>query len=79
MEAKRKRRWYQFRLRTLFVVLAIVAVQCAVCVPALKQWQRRRQNDIQLLPIRFRSHSPAFGKGSFSTSSGIGLTPAPQS
>jgi hypothetical protein len=36
---KRKRRWFQFSLRTLMIVVAIVAVQCAVCFPALKGWQ----------------------------------------
>jgi hypothetical protein len=40
---KRKRRWFQFSLRTLFVVTTIVAVQCAVCLPALKEWQSRKR------------------------------------
>ena len=34
------RRRFQFRLRTLFVVVTIVAVQCAVCLPAYREWQR---------------------------------------
>ena len=36
-------RRFQFRLRTLFVVAAIVAVQCAVCLPMLKEWQAQRE------------------------------------
>jgi hypothetical protein len=36
---KRKRRWFQFSLRTLFLAMTILAVQCAVCFPALKEWQ----------------------------------------
>jgi hypothetical protein len=38
------RRRFQFRLRTLFVVLTIVAVQCAVCLPGLRQWQRMQRS-----------------------------------
>jgi hypothetical protein len=37
------RRRFQFRLRTVFVVVTIVAVQCAACVPTLKEWQRLQQ------------------------------------
>jgi Tfp pilus assembly protein FimT len=37
------RRRFQFRLRTLFVIVTIVAVQCAVCLPMLKKWQRHEQ------------------------------------
>jgi hypothetical protein len=33
---KRKRRWFQFSLRTLFVVTTIVGGQCAVCLPMLR-------------------------------------------
>jgi hypothetical protein len=36
-------RRFQFRLRTLFVVAAIVAVQCAVCLPMLRNWEARRE------------------------------------
>lgn len=32
----------RFRLRTLFLIMTIVAVQCAVCLPALKEWQERK-------------------------------------
>lgn len=41
----RKHRWYQFSLRTLFVVMTIVAVQCAVCFPPLREWRERRVDD----------------------------------
>jgi hypothetical protein len=41
--AKRKRRWFQFRLRTWFVVMTILAVQCAVCLPPFRNWQRRHR------------------------------------
>ena len=33
-------RRFQFRLRTLIVVMAIVAVQCADGLPMLREWQR---------------------------------------
>ena len=33
------RRRFQFHMRTWFVVTTIVAVQCAVCFPAVKEWQ----------------------------------------
>jgi hypothetical protein len=33
---------FQFRLRTLILFTAIVAVQCAVCLPALKEWQAQK-------------------------------------
>jgi hypothetical protein len=38
-EPKRKRRCFQFRLRTLFLIVAIAAVQCGVCLPMLREWQ----------------------------------------
>jgi hypothetical protein len=34
---------FQFRLRTLFVIVTFVAVQCAVCLPALREWQHQRR------------------------------------
>jgi hypothetical protein len=37
------RRRFQFCLRTLFVAVTIVAVQRAVCLPALKEWQLQRE------------------------------------
>jgi hypothetical protein len=40
---KRKRRWFQFSLRTLFVVTAVVAVQCAVCLPMLREWKLEQE------------------------------------
>ncbi len=36
---------FQFRLRTLLLIVAIVAIQCAVCLPSLKEWQKRRDLD----------------------------------
>jgi hypothetical protein len=41
--SKRKRRWFQFNLWMLFVVTTIVAVQCAVCLPTLSDWQGRSE------------------------------------
>jgi hypothetical protein len=40
---KCNRRLAQFRLRTLMLLTAIVAVQCAVCLPALKEWQAQNE------------------------------------
>jgi hypothetical protein len=37
------RRRFQFRLRSLFVVMTILAVQCAVCFPAVKEWEKQEQ------------------------------------
>jgi hypothetical protein len=42
--SKRKRRWFQFSLRTLFVIVATLAVQCAVCLPKLRE--RQEYNNI---------------------------------
>jgi hypothetical protein len=42
---KRKRRWFQFSLRTLFVVVATLAVECAVCLPMLREWQKSQQRE----------------------------------
>jgi hypothetical protein len=30
---------FQIHLRTLFLIVTIVSVQCAVCLPALREWQ----------------------------------------
>jgi hypothetical protein len=32
---KRKRRWFQFSLRTLFVIVTILALDRAICLPIL--------------------------------------------
>jgi hypothetical protein len=45
MAAQPSPRRYQFRLGTWFVASTILAVQCAVCFPALKEWQRQRELD----------------------------------
>lgn len=37
------RRRFQFRLRTLFLVMTTVAVQCAVCLPGVKEWEKQEQ------------------------------------
>jgi hypothetical protein len=37
------RRRFQFRLRTLMLLAAILAVQCAVCLPALREWQAQKE------------------------------------
>ena len=47
-QPRRQRRRFQFRLRTLFVVVAIVAVQCAVCLPILREWEEREQRAMLL-------------------------------
>ena len=58
---KRKRRWFQFSLRTLMVVMAIVAVQCAVCLPMLREWKERDEYRRELVrrTIHFMSAGPA--------------------
>src|SRR5665213_3508425 len=38
---------FQFRLRTLLVVVTIVAVQCAVCLPMLREWQESQTPQAQ--------------------------------
>jgi Tfp pilus assembly protein FimT len=40
---KRKRRWFQFSLWTLTIAVAIVSVGCAICLPMLREWQQRQQ------------------------------------
>lgn len=32
----------QFRLRTLFVITTIVAIQCAVCLPMWREWKQQQ-------------------------------------
>lgn len=36
-------RRFEFRLRTLFVIMTILAVECAMCLPMLREWQRQEQ------------------------------------
>ena len=38
---------HSFSLRTLFLAMTILAVQCAVCLPALRQWQRIQRSKPQ--------------------------------
>ena len=37
---KRKRRWFQFSLRSLLIGVTVLAVICAVGVPLLREWLR---------------------------------------
>jgi hypothetical protein len=58
MTAPSPRRRFQFRLRTLFVGLTIVAIQCAVCLPALKEWraqevERKRRESVPVFSFSF--------------------------
>jgi hypothetical protein len=38
-----KLRWFQYRLRSLLIVMTIVAVQCAVCFPMLRAWESAKK------------------------------------
>jgi hypothetical protein len=50
-----RHRRFQFRLWTLFVVTTIAAVQCAVCLPPLRDWQQNQRGDpIYLPPLQVR-------------------------
>jgi hypothetical protein len=37
------RRRFQFRLRTLLIVVTIFSVQCGVCLPMLRDWQQQER------------------------------------
>jgi hypothetical protein len=43
--AKPDRRWFQFRLRTLLIGVAVVATLCSLGVPYLQRWQARRDQE----------------------------------
>jgi hypothetical protein len=58
-EPKRKRRWSWFRLRTLLLIVAIVAVECAICLPPLRKWQADRERKRALWDEIDRSPVPA--------------------
>jgi Tfp pilus assembly protein PilP len=47
MEFRCKRRWFQFRLQTVFAAMTIAAVQCAVCLPALRDWNNQREEEVK--------------------------------
>jgi hypothetical protein len=52
------RRRFQFRLRMLFIAMTILAVQCAVCLPMLKEWKAqepRRASYRQQLQLMLQS------------------------
>jgi hypothetical protein len=54
------RRRFQFRLRTVFLIVAIVAIECAVCLPMLREWKERdeyRREQVRRT-IHFMSASP---------------------
>jgi hypothetical protein len=57
-EPKGKRRWFQFSLRTLMLAIAIVAVQCAACLPMVREWQRQRDEQRSWLPPGFEDAWP---------------------
>ena len=51
---KRKRRWYQFSLRTLFIVVTVVAIYCPFGARVVRDWQGREQQQ-HLLDSAFRT------------------------
>jgi type II secretory pathway pseudopilin PulG len=57
-------RRFQFRLRTWFVVMMIVAVRSAVCLPALKAWQqqqaatKRSGIKLRLIGLHLKNYDP---------------------
>jgi hypothetical protein len=52
-----KLRWFQFRLRTIFTVVTIVGVQCAVCFPMLREWKSRTSCFEKLRKVGFALHN----------------------
>jgi hypothetical protein len=50
------RRRFQFRLRTLFVIVTIVAIQCEVCLPMLREWQARNRTHTLVERLRGLVH-----------------------
>jgi hypothetical protein len=58
---KRKRRWFQFSLRTLFVIVTILAVDCSVCLPILRDWQaQERQRELDDAFRSFKEHTGGY-------------------
>jgi hypothetical protein len=51
MDKKPRCRPFQFRLRTFILIVAIAAVQCAVCLPMLREWQSRRELERKLQEV----------------------------
>ncbi|HEY2147010.1 MAG TPA: hypothetical protein VGH32_03680 [Pirellulales bacterium] len=49
---------FQFRLRTLLLIVIIVAVQCAVCFPALRDWQEQKRRRIEEKNVIFSFSIP---------------------
>ena len=61
---KRKRRWFQFSLRILLIAITIMAVQIAVCLPILLEWQQQRERALADKWLRNHSHgSPPILEG----------------
>jgi hypothetical protein len=42
---KPRRRWFQFRLRTLLISMAVMAMLCPLAVRHLRNWERRRRDE----------------------------------
>jgi hypothetical protein len=53
-----KRRWFQFRLRTLFVIVAIASNLYADCFLSIKERQRRQHVQELLRSIESASSAP---------------------
>ena len=41
---KRKRRWFQYSLRSLFVVVTAAGLLCPIGVRIVREWQERQPN-----------------------------------
>jgi hypothetical protein len=58
---KPRRRWFQFRLRTLLIGVAIIAMLCPLGVRLVRQWQESRRTQDTTDPYPRRGGSPDYG------------------
>jgi hypothetical protein len=60
---KRKRRWFQFSLRTMLIAVTIVAVECAFCFRMLREWETIHLFDKTVPGSKSSAGSPNPGNG----------------
>jgi hypothetical protein len=50
-EAPTRRRWFQFGLRTMFAVVACLAVDAAIVGACIRQWREPYSREMVLMPL----------------------------
>jgi hypothetical protein len=57
-----EKRWYQFSLRSVFVLMTVLALSCAIVSPVIEWYEAERRHEIEELRRDFEESKTRFPK-----------------